>query len=279
MTRYPPFAEEEIVTDTTDRKIIADFTVLTFCIAYLVSGILIVLGQFGYRVYGWVDTLPQFCANIPFAVYILSPAIASYIALKRSHKVAGLQQWLTAVFYAKNNGYPYLFVAAGLVLYFSEHAFLSGHIETALPFYAFFLSLPGNLLIGGLEEAGWTYVMQPRLDIKLGYVLSCILSGMIWIAWHIPLFFIPGTNHEAGLINFWMFAVQCIALRFFFGAICKVSGKSHVFLCVLFHTMFNAASSVFAPMTTTWAGTIAANTVIVLVSIATVAIFNKKQTN
>ena len=29
-----------------------------------------------------------------------------------------------------------------------------------------FLSLPGNLFIGGLEEAGWTYVLQPRLDKK-----------------------------------------------------------------------------------------------------------------
>src|SRR5699024_2747069 len=45
-----------------------NFTALTFCIAYLVSCVLIVLGQFGYRVYSWVDTLPQFCANLPFAV-------------------------------------------------------------------------------------------------------------------------------------------------------------------------------------------------------------------
>ena len=261
----------------TDKKVIVNFTALTFCIAYLVSGALIALGPLGYRVYSWVDTLPQFCANIPFAAYILSPAIASYIALKRSHKVAGLQQWLTAVFYAKNNGYPYLFVAAGLVLYFSEHAFLSGHIETALPFYAFFLSLPGNLFIGGLEEAGWSYILQPRLEQKYGYVLSCVFTGMIWILWHIPLFFIPGTNHAEGMIHFGMFAVQCMALRFFFVAIRRVSGKSGVFMCVLFHTMFNAASSVFAAVTTTWLGTIAANAAIVLVSMMTVAVSSKKQ--
>ena len=55
----------------TDKKIIVHFTVLTFCIAYLVSGSLIVLGKLGYRVYGWVNTLPQFCMDIPFAIYIL----------------------------------------------------------------------------------------------------------------------------------------------------------------------------------------------------------------
>lgn len=263
----------------TDRKTVTNFTVLTFCIAYLVSGVLIILGQFGYQVYNWVDTLPQFCANIPFAIYILSPAIASYIILRRNNKVAGLREWLKTVFYAKSNIYPYIFVVAGLVLYFSLHALFSGNAGAALPLYVFFLSLPGNLFIGGLEEAGWAYIMQPGLARKLGYIPSCILSGGIWLLWHIPLFFIPGTNHAEGVIHFWMFAVQCMGLRFFFGAICKISGKSHVFMCVLFHTMFNAASSVFASVTTTWPGTIAANSAIALVSILTVVVSSKKQTN
>nr|WP_242836685.1 hypothetical protein [Clostridium sp. BNL1100] len=47
-------------------------------------------------------------------------------------------------------------------------------------------------------------------------------------------------------------------------------------MCVLFHTMFNAASSIFGTITITWAGTIAANAVIVLVSIVTVVIYDKK---
>lgn len=235
----------------TDKKVIVNFTALTFCIAYLVSGVLIVLGQFGYRVYSWVDTLPQFCANIPFAVYILSPAIASHLVLKQSRQITGLREWLQTVFHAKNSGYPYLLVIAGIVLFFSLHAAFSGRAEMALPFYAFFLSLPGNLLIGGMEEAGWSYILQPGLDKRFGYVLSSILSGVIWILWHIPLFFLPGTRHAAGLIPFGMFAVQCMALRFFFGAVRRVSGKSGVFMCVLFHTMFNAASSVFSAMTAT----------------------------
>lgn len=66
-----------------------------------------------------------------------------------------------------------------------------------------------------------------------------------------------------------------MAFRFFFGAIYKVSGKSYVFMCVLFHTIYNAAFSIFGAMTMTWAGTIAANTVIVLASIITVMIHKK----
>ncbi|MNI67360.1 CAAX amino terminal protease self- immunity [compost metagenome] len=145
-----------------------------------------------------------------------------------------------------------------------------------LPFYMFFLALPGNLFIGGLEEAGWMYILQPRLDKTYGFVLSSVSVASIWILWHIPLFFIPGTSHYEGLIDFWMFAVQLIAFRFLYGAIYKISGKGHVFMCVLCHTMFNAASPVFGILPMTWAGTIAANAVIVLVSIVTVVIYDKK---
>jgi membrane protease YdiL (CAAX protease family) len=259
-----------------DKKITVQFTMLTFSIAYLVSGALIALGQFGYSVHNWVYSLQQFVMNIPFAIYILSPAIASYIVLKKNNKIADLKEWLKTVFYAKNNLSLYLFVSAGLALYFLIHLAVSGRTEMALPFYTFFLSLPGNLIIGGLEESGWMYILQPELDKKYGFVLSSVFVGIIWILWHIPLFFIPGTNHGEGLINFWMFAVQLMAFRFFNGAIYKISGKGGVFMCVLFHTMFNAASPIFGTMTMTWAGTVAANAVIVLVSIVSVVIHGKK---
>ncbi len=260
----------------TDKKIIVQFTILTFGIAYLVSGALIALGQFGFSVHSFVQSLQQFGMNIPFAIYILSPAIASYIVLKKNNKIADFKEWLKTVFYAKNNIALYLFVVAGLALYFLIHLAASGRTEMVLPFYMFFLSLPGNLIIGGLEEAGWMYILQPELDKKYGFVLSSVSVGVIWLLWHIPLFFIPGTGHYEGLIDFWMFAVQIIAFRFLYGAICKISGKGRVFMCVLCHTMFNAASYAFGIPPATWAGTIAANAVIVLISIVTVVIYNKK---
>jgi len=215
--------------------------------------------------------------NIPFAIYILSPAIASYLVLKKNNKIADFKEWLKTVFYAKNNISLYLFVIAGLVLYFMIHIAVSGRVKMVLPYYTFFLSLPGNLIIGGLEESGWMYILQPELTKKYGFILSSVFTGIIWTAWHVPLFFIPGTNHGEGLINFWMFAVQLIAFRLFNGAIYKISGKGYVFMCVLFHTMFNAASPIFGTMTLTWAGTIAANGAIVFVSIITVIIYDKRR--
>lgn len=260
----------------TDKKISIQFVVLVFCIAYLASSVLIVLGQFGYRVYGWVNSLQQFGMNIPFAIYILSPAITSYIVLKRNGKIKGIKEWLKTVFYVKNTIYSYLFIILGLVLFFGVHIAVSNRAEMILPFYTFFLSLPGNLFIGGLEESGWMYVLQPRLDKKYGFVFSSVFIGVIWVFWHIPLFFIPGTNHCDGLINFWMFNVQVMSLSFFRGAIYKISGKGYVFVCVLFHTMFNAITPIFGTTTMTWVGTIVANAAIICLSIVTVTIYNKK---
>lgn len=158
----------------SDKKVILQFTVLTFCIAYGVTSALIILGQFGYKVYGLVNSLQQFAMNIPFAIYILSPAIASFINL---------------------------IIVAGLMLYFGIHTTVSGRMGLVFLFYMFFLSLPGNFIIGGLEEAGWMNVLQPRLDKKYGSAFSSAIIGVIWAFWHIPLFFNPGTNHcDGGLI-------------------------------------------------------------------------------
>lgn len=311
----------------SDKKIVLQFIALTFVIAYATSGILIVLGHFGYRVYGLVHSFRQFAANIPFAIYILSPAIASYIILKNNKKISGVQEWLKTVFCIKSKSFVYFAIFAVLVLYFGINIAVSGHVGMALPFYMFFLSLPGNLFIGGLEEAGWTYVLQPRMDQKYGFLLSSVLVGIIWIFWHVPLFFIPGTAHCEGTIDFWMFNVQVISLSFFRGAIyrigkdflpispaiprvthgkavrcpltvgcphvcpsklahpCgrppglshKISEKGYVFPFMLFHTMFNSASSLFGSTTMTWSGTITANTAMILISILIVSVYGRTQ--
>ena len=87
----------------TDKKIIVQFTMMTFCIAYFIAGALIALGQLGFSVHNWVHSLQQFVMNIPYAIYILSPAIASYIVLKKNNKIADFKEWLKNVFYARNN--------------------------------------------------------------------------------------------------------------------------------------------------------------------------------
>ena len=259
----------------TDTRIAWQFTALTFVIAYGFAGALIIAARFGYDVNNVVTSFPEFLANVPFSVYILSPAIASYIVLRKSGTVSGLRGWLQVVFFAKGRPAGYLLVVSALVVYFSLHLLVSGPSAYALPWFMFLLSLPGNLIIGGMEEAGWMTALQPQLYRRWGYFVSSVVVGIIWLLWHVPLFFIPGTNHESGVIDFWMFAVQVMAFRFLYGAILAVSPRNAVFLCILCHTLFNAASFTFGVPPTTWAGTITANAAVLALAVAVVVVSHR----
>lgn len=47
------------------------------------------------------------------------------------------------------------------------------------------------------EEFGWRGYAQPRLRRSLGLLATSALLGAAWWAWHIPLFFLPGTGQAA----------------------------------------------------------------------------------
>jgi membrane protease YdiL (CAAX protease family) len=57
-----------------------------------------------------------------------------------------------------------------------------------------------SMLIGGplSEEPGWRGTAYPRLRTSLGRLKAGLLLGTIWAAWHLPLFFIHGTE-QAGM--------------------------------------------------------------------------------
>jgi len=61
--------------------------------------------------------------------------------------------------------------------------------------------LVGMLVSGPLsEEPGWRGTAYPRLREKLGTLQVCLVLGVTWAVWHLPLFFIDGTvQHDLGL--------------------------------------------------------------------------------
>lgn len=73
-----------------------------------------------------------------------------------------------------------------------------------------------------------------------------------------------------------MFAVQVMAFRFLYGAIFTVSPRNAVFLCILFHTMFNAASFAVGVPPATWAGTLTANAAVLALAVAVVVVARRR---
>lgn len=248
------------MTMTTVRQ----FVVVTFGIMLAGWGSLVVLGHQGITQdeHAWLFLL--------FMIGGLSPTIASYLVLKRGGIVADLRGWARIVFHARSSPWHYVTTAVFVILFFATQIAVSGVAE-AQPFYMFFAFLPVMLVGGGMEEAGWRFILQPELDRKLGFVPSVIVTGVVWFAWHIPLFYIPGTGQSES--DLWMFAINVMGMSFFYGAILRIAGRAAVFLSIVAHTMTNAAWNTL-PFTETWQGTMA--TFAVMVVAATVVVLASK---
>jgi uncharacterized protein len=64
------------------------------------------------------------------------------------------------------------------------------------------LMVIGFVLVAGplSEEFGWRGYAQPRLRRTLPPVRTAVLLGLVWAAWHVPLFLLAGTTQaEIGL--------------------------------------------------------------------------------
>ncbi|MEG0895040.1 MAG: CPBP family intramembrane glutamic endopeptidase [Oscillospiraceae bacterium] len=208
--------------------------------------------------------------NIFYIIGTGSPAIISYLILKHNKVVSGFYDWIRNIFTFKKPIWMYLFSVGLCVLYYVSMIVIGGTGEMK-PFYMMLVLVPFMVVGGGHEEAGWRYILQPALEKRFGFVLASLVVGVIWSLWHLPLFFIPGTGQYG--TDFWIFAVYVTGLSFALGAIRKITDS--VFLCVLFHCLFNAASTVFNP-NVTWLNVLISTAILIFASLASVVLFKKR---
>jgi len=64
---------------------------------------------------------------------------------------------------------------------------------------AFTITLAANtFILGGTEELGWRGVLQPRLQQQMSVFTAGLVIGVMWWAWHVPLFFTGGIGEGPG---------------------------------------------------------------------------------
>ncbi|HAH57569.1 MAG TPA: CPBP family intramembrane metalloprotease, partial [Bacteroidales bacterium] len=76
---------------------------------------------------------------------------------------------------------------------------------------------------GGQEEFGWRGYALPLLEKQFGIWYANILLGVIWACWHLPLWFITGSNQI--YMNFGGFILLLVGYSFIFSWIRKISGN------------------------------------------------------
>lgn len=82
------------------------------------------------------------------------------------------------------------------------------------PFYILVAAtiLSTVLLVQAGEELGWRGYMLPCLAARFGYAWSSIMVGVVWAAWHLPLFYIAGADKTGQSFPVWGLSVVAISV-------------------------------------------------------------------
>lgn len=176
----------------------------------------------------------------------LSAVFITWIVKKGS----GLKQWFRRTFRLRINILWYLLGAlflpvAVVLLYFGLYSLLGGKPDFSNA--SLWWLYPPSLLItmlfaGGNEEPGWRGFALPRLLTKRNPLIASLILGIIWAAWHIPVFY----NQEWGGygVPFYWFLVNTIGLSLIMTWLYCKSSRS-VFPVMLFHQATNTIWSYF----------------------------------
>lgn len=151
-------------------------------------------------------------------------------------------------------------------IFIIPRCFISGY-ENGAPVFAIVFMVPIMLVGGGLEEAGWRYILQPELEQKYSFTISTIIVSIIWWLWHMPLFYIQGVVQYGQ--NYFAFGISVLGLSFALASIRK--NTDSVWLCVLFHCIVNSLMGIYIINDNIW-GNIAAAAILIICSCALIKI-------
>lgn len=101
------------------------------------------------------------------------------------------------------------------------------------------------------EEMGWRGYLLPRMQERRSALGSSIIVGIVWAAWHAPLWWVPGaalpTWTAVGPASVGLWGARVVAVAVLFTWIYNNTGGS-LFVAVLFHTMTNATGRIIMPL-------------------------------
>jgi membrane protease YdiL (CAAX protease family) len=102
-------------------------------------------------------------------------------------------------------------------------------------------------LQAGVEELGWRGYLQDKLGQKMGPSLSSLLVGVIHSIWHLPLFWVVGTNQmKMGFGGDFLIFIAFVISSSIFSAWCYYGNGRSILAATLLHTIANLSFDIFA---------------------------------
>jgi len=189
---------------------------------------------------------PRILNLLCIAVGGTSSAVWGSIVAKKSGIVASYRQILVQFFQVKQLMRHYVMVFAFLIVLFGK-ALFAGNLLDGINGYSFVTIFLTAIIFGGIEEIGWRYTFQPSMEKRLPYEVASMLTFLSWGLWHYMYFYIAdsleGIQHGSFLLGL---LTSCFVL----GAIYHVSNS--LWLCVLYHCLFNTFSQTLVANEMLW---------------------------
>lgn len=209
-----------------------------------------ILISFGISWIFWIPLIWIKEVNLIFAIlYALGgfgPMGAAYFLFDIEVKKKRLKYYLKSIFIfkAKFKDYvmaillPIIILGIALLIRMLFFPTLPGEQRNFLTYPLLFLYM--IILGGGLEEPGWRGFMLKELLMKRGPLISSLILGFVWVAWHSPLYFISTLSEsQMPFLEFFingLFFTMVMTYVYFYSS-------RNIWLMILLHagynTMFN----------------------------------------
>lgn len=185
------------------------FMAITFCIAWIILGLFIFLPDRMANMFG------QLTGQHPlFFLAVYAPAIAAIFVVLRRGGLHGLSLFLSRISLWRCSLAWYAFLILGIPLIFVAGSALKGtSMADMFPrasAQTLIVAVLFAMIKGPVEEFGWRGLALPLLQRKMAPVWAGILLGAIWGLWHLPAFYLSGTQQSGW--SFAPFFLGCIAL-------------------------------------------------------------------
>jgi uncharacterized protein len=80
------------------------------------------------------------------------------------------------------------------------------------PVYIMAIAIVFSTPVQAGEEIGWRGYMLPRLSTRVGLPIASILVGIVWACWHLPFFFIPGTDKSGQSFPIYLLGTTALSI-------------------------------------------------------------------
>jgi len=228
-----------------DRRALKLYIIITFTVSAVIEAIWIFFGKSATQL------------GISYLLMIV-PLIAAIIIGRMFYKKQGVlgfrKSKFTYILLAVFIPLAYLATSYGLFWFFSKGSYNGSPsvlIESAAAYsgqelpsniaiiISLIITLPISIITALGEEVGWRGLMYPIMQRMWGWKKAIIVSGVIWVLWHLPIIvaglYYPPDTSLVYLVP--MFFIEIFALTVIISWLRMASNS--VWPAILFHAMHN----------------------------------------